>query len=44
MKLLFILSEYLPDSSGGIISFSRQGLLAQVHCGHEVAVLAGHSF
>ncbi|MEI8287844.1 MAG: glycosyltransferase family 4 protein [Verrucomicrobiota bacterium] len=42
MKLLFILSEYLPDSGGGIISFYGQVLPELVHCGHEVSVLVAN--
>ena len=44
MKLLFILSEYLPDSGGGIISFYANLLPRLVEHGHEVKVLvASHS-
>jgi glycosyltransferase involved in cell wall biosynthesis len=44
LKLLFILSEYLPDSGGGIISFYANLLPRLVEHGHEVKVLvASHS-
>jgi glycosyltransferase involved in cell wall biosynthesis len=39
MKLLYILSEYLPDSGGGIISFYANLLPGLVERGHEVEVL-----
>jgi glycosyltransferase involved in cell wall biosynthesis len=39
MKLLYILSEYLPDSGGGIISHYARILPRLVERGHEVTVL-----
>ncbi len=39
MKLFFILSEYLPDSGGGIISYYAGVLPHLVRAGHEVSVL-----
>ncbi len=39
MKLLFILSEYLPESGGGIISYYAGVLPHLVRAGHEVDVL-----
>ncbi len=39
MKLLFILSEYLPDSGGGIISHYARILPGLVERGHEVTVV-----
>ena len=39
MKLLFILSEYLPDSGGGIISHYARILPGLAARGHEVTVL-----
>lgn len=39
MKLLYILSEYLPDSAGGIISHYARSLPGLVKRGHEVTVL-----
>jgi glycosyltransferase involved in cell wall biosynthesis len=39
MKLLFILSEYLPDSGGGIITYYAGVLPHLVKAGHEVDVL-----
>lgn len=44
MKLLYILSEYLPDSGGGIITYYANILPRLVEYGHEVKVLvASHS-
>jgi glycosyltransferase involved in cell wall biosynthesis len=39
MKLLYILSEYLPDSGGGIISHYARILPGLVEQGHDVTVL-----
>lgn len=39
MKLLFVLSEYLPESGGGIISYYAGMLTHLVHAGHETHVL-----
>lgn len=39
MKFLFVLSEYLPDSGGGIISFYSHLLPKLAMAGHEVHVL-----
>jgi glycosyltransferase involved in cell wall biosynthesis len=39
MKLLYILSEYLPDSGGGIISHYARILPRLVERGHEVTVV-----
>ena len=39
MKLLYILSEYLPDSGGGIISHYARILPGLVERGHEVTVV-----
>ena len=39
MKLLYILSEYLPDSGGGIISYYAGVLPHLVAAGHDVQVL-----
>lgn len=39
MKLLFVLSEYLPDSGGGIISYYAGVLPHLVKAGHQVDVL-----
>ena len=44
MKLLYILSEYLPDSGGGIITFYANLLPRLVERGHRVKILvANHS-
>ena len=44
MKLLYILSEYLPDSGGGIITFYANLLPRLLERGHKVKVLvANHS-
>lgn len=39
MKVLFVLSEYLPDSGGGIITYYAGILPHLVRAGHEVDVL-----
>lgn len=39
MKILYILSEYLPDSGGGIISYYAGILPRLVEAGHSVEVL-----
>ncbi len=39
MKLLFVLSEYLPQSGGGIISYYAGVLPYLVRAGHDVQVL-----
>ena len=39
MKILYILSEYLPDSGGGIISHYARILPRLVERGHEVTVI-----
>jgi glycosyltransferase involved in cell wall biosynthesis len=44
LKLLYILSEYLPDSGGGIITFYANLLPRLLERGHKVKVLvANHS-
>ncbi len=43
MKLLFILSEYLPESGGGIISYYAEILPQLVASGHAVDVLVASS-
>ena len=44
MKLLYILSEYLPESGGGIITFYANLLPRLVERGHRVKILvANHS-
>jgi len=39
LKILYILSEYLPDSGGGIISHYARILPGLVARGHEVTVV-----
>lgn len=39
MKILFVLSEYLPESGGGIISYYGGILPGLVEAGHEIHVL-----
>jgi len=43
LKLLYILSEYLPESGGGIISYYAGVLPHLVRAGHEVQVLVASS-